>query len=153
MNLYLVRHAEPRLGGSDAERGLTEKGFADIEKTARFAARAGVKAARILHSGKTRARETAEVMGRHLRPAGGVQAGDMVSPSDDPWVWATRVADMEEDLMLVGHLPYMECLVSLLVAGETDARVVDFETGSMVFLKREGGVWSIQWMVTPDALG
>ena len=152
MNLYLVRHAEARLGGSDAERGLTEKGLADIEKTARFAAGAGVKAVRILHSGKTRAKETAEVMGRHLRPAGGVHAADMLSPSDDPWVWATRVADMEEDLMLVGHMPYMECLVSLLVAGETDARVVDFGTASIVFLRREEGVWSIGWMVTPEAL-
>jgi phosphohistidine phosphatase len=153
MNLYLVRHAEARLGGSDAQRGLSEKGFADIEKTARFAAGAGVKVGRILHSGKTRAKETAEVMGRYLKPEHGVGETDMLAPADDPWVWAGRVLSMEEDLMLVGHMPYMECLVSLLVAGETEAKVVDFRMGSIVFLRREEGRWSIGWMATPEALG
>lgn len=153
MNLYLVRHAEARLGGADAQRGLSEKGFADIEKTARFAARAGVKVERILHSGRLRAKETAEVMARHLKPEEGVRETDGLAPTDDPWIWAARVADMEEDLMLVGHMPYMGCLVSALVAGDAGSRVVDFSTGSIVFLKREEGVWLIGWMVTPETLG
>lgn len=153
MNLYLVRHAEARLGGTDAERGLSEKGFAEIEKTARFAARAGVKVERILHSGKKRARESAEVIGRYLKPADGVRETDGLAPTDDPWVWAAKVADMEEDLMLVGHMPYMGCLVSVLVAGDAGSRVADLSTGAIVFLRREEGVWSIGWMVTPEALG
>lgn len=153
MNLYLVRHAEAKLGGTDAERGLSEKGFADIEKTARFAAKAGVKVERILHSGKTRARESAEVMARYLKPEDGVRETDMLSPTDDPWVWAARVADMEEDLMLVGHMPYMGCFVSALVAGDAGSRVVDFGTAAIVFLRREEGVWTIGWMVTPETLG
>jgi len=153
VNLYLVRHGEARLGGTDDARGLSDRGRADIEKTARFAALAGVKVGRILHSGKLRAKETAEAMAAQLKPDDGVAETDLLDPTADPWGWGTRVADMEEDLMLVGHLPYMECLVALLVAGDAGARVVDITTGAVVSLKREEGVWFIRWMVTPEALG
>lgn len=153
MNLYLVRHAEAKHGAGESERGLSEKGAADMEKVARFAAGAGVKVGLILHSGKTRAKETAQILGRHLKPEKGVNESDALTPDADPWVWAERVSDREDDLMLVGHMPYMEGLASLLVAGDINGKVVEFRTGSIVSLRRECGKWSVAWMVTPEIVG
>jgi phosphohistidine phosphatase len=53
--------------------------------------------------------------------------------------------------MIVGHLPFMEKLASLLVAGSEDADIVAFQMGGVVCLERDDvGVWRVRWMVTPD---
>ena len=52
--------------------------------------------------------------------------------------------------MLVGHLPFMSRLASLLLAGEPEAGVVRFQTSGIVCLSREQGEWSLSWAVTPE---
>ncbi len=154
MNLYLVQHAKARDESKDPERHLSKRGREAIRKTAAFAAdRAAVRVERILHSGKTRAQETAEALAEALRPPLGVEATDGLDPMADPKVWAGRLAESEEDLMLVGHLPHMGRLASLLVCGDADNPVVTFQTGGIVCLQRDQeGEWSVAWMVVPEVL-
>src|SRR5947207_394018 len=104
MRLFLVQHAEAKSEEEDPERPLTARGVDDARRVARLAAEeGGVAVTRIWHSGKTRARQTAEIWGQALgAPAEQVEA---LAPLDDPSVWATRLASEEQDLMLVGHLP------------------------------------------------
>jgi phosphohistidine phosphatase len=154
MFLYLVQHAEAKREEEDPQRGLTEKGLSDIEKTASFAERAGVNVSRIFHSGKTRALQTADVLSRHLKPQKGISQSDGLAPMDDPYLWFKRTMDMDEDVMLVGHLPHLARLADLLLYGDTDKGIIDFRMGCIVCLKRaDDGSWSIQWMVTPEIMG
>ncbi len=154
MNLYLVQHAEARLESEDPERHLSERGWADMRKIAQLAAeRLGIGACRILHSGKARARETAEVLAEALRPASDVETADGLEPLADADVWNRRVADSQEDLMLVGHLPHLGKLASLLLCEDEDRTVVAFQNGAIVCLRRdEAGRWSIRWLVVPSIL-
>lgn len=154
MNLYLVQHAEAKPESEDPERRLSERGRAEMGKTARFAAEhLAIRVPRILHSGKTRARETAEALAEALRPASGVEAADGLDPAADAKVWARRLADSREDVMLVGHLPHLARLASLLICGHEDKPVVAFQTGGIVHLRRdEAGRWSIGWLVVPGIL-
>lgn len=154
MNLYLVQHAEPRPESEDPERRLSERGWADIRKMARFAAEhLGIRTERVLHSGKARARETAEALAEALRPDLAVEAVDGIDPMADPRMWASRVADSEEHIMLVGHLPHLSKLASLLLCGDEDKPVVAFQMGGIVCLKRdEAHRWSIGWLVVPGIL-
>ena len=56
MYLYLVQHAESMSKEQDPDRPLTEKGLADINRMARYAAsHLAVDIRRIYHSGKLRA--------------------------------------------------------------------------------------------------
>jgi phosphohistidine phosphatase len=151
MLLYLVQHAEAKSEEEDPQRGLTDRGLADIEGVASFAERVGVKVSQIFHSGKTRALQTAEVLSRHLRPEKGISQTDGLAPMDDPFIWFKRTMDMDEDIMLVGHLPHLARLADLLLYGDTDKGIVDFRMGCILALKRaDDGSWSVQWMVTPE---
>lgn len=153
MYLYLVQHAEAKGEAEDPLRGLTERGLADIKKAAAFVARGGVRVSHILHSGKLRARQTAEALAQSI---GGANAGgqvpaqtDGLNPGDDPNVWAGRIKGMKEDTMLVGHLPHLARLASLLLCGDAGKNVISFVMAGVVCLKQEENGWTVKWMVTP----
>lgn len=151
MRLYLVQHGEAKREEEDPSRPLSEKGLKDVRKMADYASkRLGVKVERILHSGKLRAKQTAEELAAKLKPKGGVEEADGLEPLADPKVWAERLKGMEEDVMLVGHLPHLSKLSSLLLSGDETKEVIRFETAGMACLERdERGLWSLRWMVTP----
>ena len=91
MRLYLVQHGEARSEEKDPERPLTDRGASDVRRVAKLATEAGgVMVERILHSGKTRARRTAEIWAAELGIA--ATEADGLAPMDDPSVWASRVA-------------------------------------------------------------
>ncbi len=107
----------------------------------------------ILHSGKLRARQTAEVLAASLTPGSRPEETDGLEPLADPKVWAARAEKAEGDLMVVGHLPHLERLASLLLTGEEGARPVAFRMGGVVCLEKGEGGWAVRWAVTPDLLG
>ena len=107
MLVYLVQHAEAdRAEGS--KKDLTEKGRLDLESVAHHLKRLNVQVSQIFHSGKTRAQSTAKVLAKHIHPANGVSAAPGLAPLDDPEIWSGRIADLDEDILLVGHLPHLE---------------------------------------------
>ncbi len=151
MNLYLVQHAECKPEQEDPQRSLSDKGTADVEKVAAFAAEhTTIKVDRILHSGKTRALQTAAVLARHLSPVKGVSAAEALEPLADPSAWTARLAEEKEDLMLVGHLPHLSKLAAKLICGDKTKNAVVFQNAGIVCLTRDdSGGWSVYWMVTP----
>jgi phosphohistidine phosphatase len=154
MLLYLVQHAEAKREEDDPERGLTDKGFRDIARTAMIARDRGVRVNRVFHSGKKRAAQTAETVVTYLRPPGGDLQADGLAPMDDPYVWDERLVSLNEDIMLVGHLPHLARLASLLLCGDTDRNCVNFQMAGIVCMKRSGdGHWAIEWMIVPELMG
>jgi len=153
MRLYLVQHGEAKREEEDPARPLTENGRKEVERVAGFLAKTGVKIQRILHSGKLRAAQTAEVLGQHLKPTRGIEKAEALEPLADPGIWIEKVNHMDEDVMLVGHLPHLKKLASLLLTGRDDLEIVKFRYGGVVCLeRRENGLWSILWIIRPDIL-
>src|SRR5688500_9788627 len=62
MRLYLVQHGEAVPEQVDPQRPLSEAGRRDVQAMARLLAGAGIRPTRIVHSGKRRAQETAELL-------------------------------------------------------------------------------------------
>ena len=153
MNLYLVQHGEARSKEEDPQRPLSDTGRADAEKVALFAAQhANVSVMSIMHSGKTRAEQTASVFAEHLKPSAGVSATEGLEPNASPSIWAARLADARDDIMLVGHLPHMARLCACLLTGDSKP-VVRFVNSGIVCLERnEAGDWSLLWAVTPEII-
>ena len=153
MRLYLVQHGEAMEVAADPDRPLTERGTAGVTRTARFLAGCGLGVDEVWHSGKTRARQTAELLAPAVGEAAGLVERAGLSPKDDVAPVAERLAGAGADLMLVGHLPFLGRLASLLLAGDEDADVVAFRYGCVVCLERdETGAWRVLWMLRPDAL-
>jgi phosphohistidine phosphatase len=69
---------------------------------------------------------------------------------DDAAAFAKKI-DASEDIMLVGHLPFMEKLASFLITGYDDRPVVRFQNSGIVCLAKDASAdhWTIQWTLFP----
>ncbi len=153
MRLYLVQHGIAKTKIEDPDRSLTDEGKQQTRRLAAFVQKS-VAVNRILHSGKTRALQTARICAEFLRPRLGVETSKDLDPLDDPGIWAKRLADEKENLMLVGHLPHLSRLASLLLCGDPGIEPVAFRNSGVVCLERNAeGRWSLQWTVTPEVVG
>ena len=56
------------------------------------------------------------------------------------------------NLMLVGHLPFMERLTSHLITGSSENLVFKFQNGGIVCLDQDPGTdtWFIKWALMPN---
>jgi phosphohistidine phosphatase len=146
-----VQHGEAVPEGVDPARPLSPSGQADVARIASFLAAGGVRIGRIMHSGKQRAEQTAEILGAALGSAPEARAG--LDPKDPTGSVAHEAAAWDQDVMLVGHLPFMAKLASRLAAGHEDAGVVAFQPGTIVCLERgEQQRWAIAWMIRPEVV-
>lgn len=154
MKLYLVQHGEAAVRQGESEKSLTEKGISKLLKmTAFMDIHAGFSVGAIYHSGILRARQTAEILAEHINPPVKLQETDGLAPMAQPEIWAERLHDMSEDIMLVGHMPHMSRLPSFLLTGNDETGVVQVHNGGITCLNRDpGNHWSVEWMVTPDIL-
>jgi phosphohistidine phosphatase len=153
MFLYLVQHGEAKREEEDPSRPLSDKGVEDVKGVASYVSRLNLEVKEVFHSGKARAKQTAELLTGNMRIAKGVSQTDGLAPLDDPGVWAERLKGKKESLMLVGHLPHLGKLSSLLLIGDKEKTIIAFKMGGIVCLKRdEVGMWSLQWMITPEIL-
>jgi len=154
MNIYLVQHGKPVSKEEDPDKPLSNQGKEDVERVAAFLTKAGIKVDDILHSGKTRARETAEIMISKLIPGKEPVKKNGLAPLDDVKEIAGEIENGQKDLVLVGHLPHLGRLTSLLITGSDSNTVVDFQQGGVLCLKYSDKekVWAIAWMLVPEII-
>lgn len=150
MNVYLVQHGEAKPEQEDPARPLTERGRQEVERVARATARAGLEVGAIAHSGKLRAHQTAEILAAHLQPSRGVRQLAGLAPMDDPAI-ARQVAEQAGGPeMLVGHLPHLSRLASLLLVGDPAREMIAFRMGGIVCLARDEEQWRLRWILVPE---
>lgn len=153
MDFYLVRHGEAKSEMEDPMRPLSERGREEVERVARAAVEKSiVKVAQILHSDKLRARETAGILARFLHPVDGVHEVEGLGPQDDPLVTKAELEAAESPLILVGHLPHLSRLTSLLVAGDALREIVAFAPAALACLSYEDWVWKVRWSLDPGSI-
>ena len=148
-----MRHGEAGSAEDDARRPLTPAGRAAIERVAWRVAMASVRPDAIYHSGILRAQQTAEILARHLGVPENVRRRDGLQPEDPvPPVaeWLLRLTQEDHGLALVGHLPFLDRLASVLLVGESHAQVLNFQPGTLVNLtpRPGGGGFSVSWMLS-----
>jgi phosphohistidine phosphatase len=153
MRVYLVQHGEALAEEQDPDRPLSDLGREHTKWVADVAARLGVEVAQIRHSGKTRAEETAEILGRALEPAEGVAAVSGLSPLDDVEPVGDELERGADSIMLVGHLPFMERMAGYLLTGDAEQPVIDFTNAGIVCLERHEERWQALWILTPEMAG
>ncbi len=152
MKLYLVQHGDALSKDIDPDRPLSNVGHAEVGQLAELLA-GHMSISRVLHSGKTRAKQTAEIFTAIIAGEFPVEAISGIDPMDSVEDFAIQVKRWNEDILVVGHLPFMDKLVSLLVSGSADKGVVSYTPGSIVFLESvDDGHFQVQWMIRPELL-
>jgi phosphohistidine phosphatase len=152
MHLYLVQHAEALAEEIDPARPLSERGKADVERMATLLRGHVQGLSRVLHSGKTRARQTAEILAQTVAADAAVEPAQSLNPLDDPEPICRRIKASDDDAMLVGHLPFMARLVSRLLTRDPEAEIVAFRPGTVLCLEGKEGAWQVAWMLRPELL-
>ncbi|MCJ7547039.1 MAG: phosphohistidine phosphatase SixA [Deltaproteobacteria bacterium] len=152
MKLYLVQHGEAKSEIEDPDRSLTASGEKEVARVARAAKKMDIKPAKIYHSGKKRAKQTAEIIGAGLQVSDqDLEAVRGLNPNDVVRPWVEKIPKEKKDIMLVGHLPFLDKLTSLLLCGDENARVVLFRYGCMVCLEqKEDSNWAVGWVLKPE---
>lgn len=154
MKLFLVQHAEACAKEVDPDRPLTERGIADAGRLADFLGQAGVRAERVIHSGKRRAVQTAERLAQTIAPGVEFEESGLINPNDNPNAFDWQSESWDQDTLVVGHLPFMARLVAHLVVGDENGPITAFQPGSVVCLELvEDTRWQIDWMIRPELLG
>jgi phosphohistidine phosphatase len=100
----------------------------------------------VWHSGKLRARQTAEAFWRACNPFADFSAARDVQPDDPPsWV-RDRLRGETRDLLLAGHFPHLSKLLAILLSGG-DNEAAAFPPHGMVALETEddGETWKELW--------
>ena len=149
MQLYLVHHGEAVPPSVDPQRPLSEGGRVNVERVAQRAATKGVVPAIIWHSGKLRARQTAEVFRQVCNTSAEFSAARGLQPTDPPdWMVdklaSEALANHARDIMVVGHMPHIQGLLCLLVE-RTSEGTTSFPEHGMVALEMRDSGWVERW--------
>jgi len=149
MNLYLVQHGDAVAEAVDPRKPLTPRGMQTVEELASACSLFGLSAGEILHSGKLRASQSAEILGDALGISTRASAG--LDPLDPVKPFAAECEGWTEPKIIVGHLPFLERLTAYLVAGREEPPVIAFQRGGMVCLEKQGqSDWRILWTFFPN---
>ncbi len=151
MALYVVQHGKSLPKAQDPEKGLSAEGKVETERIADVARGYQVHVSRILHSGKKRARETAEILSLRFSPAGGSESVAGMNPMDDVRTFSDGL-ELEQHIMLVGHLPFLERLIGQMVCGNPDQIVFKLQNSGILCLDRIPEVKNpvIRWALMPS---
>jgi phosphohistidine phosphatase len=150
MAFYIVQHSLSLPKDQDPEKGLAPEGIEDVRRIAEVAQNYGVKVERIVHSGKKRALQTAEILADVLKPGAGIEEIGGINPLDDVAAFAAQV-DFSANTMVVGHLPFLERLTSLLIRGQPEPIVFKLQNGGILCLDRieNQDTPAIKWALMP----
>jgi phosphohistidine phosphatase len=151
MALFLVQHGKSLPKDKDPKKGLSQEGVAETKRIAEVAKSYNVLVSGISHSGKTRARQTAEIFESILKPEQGMQESSGLNPLDDVADFAEKI-DSTANRMLVGHLPFMDRMTSFLITGSLERSVFKFQNSGIVCLDKDSasGFWVIRWALVPN---
>lgn len=147
MNVFLVHHAEAVSPAVDAQRPLSRAGLTHADTLAAVARDAGVKPAEVWHSGKLRARQTAEAYWRTCNPFAAFKMVRGLRP-EDPASWMRDELQAEpHDVMLVGHMPHLPDLLCHLTGN------AQFPLHGIVWLERRAdGTFVEKWRADESTL-
>ena len=154
MRLLLAQHGHALGKDEDPLRALSDEGKQAVEQVAGQLKAGGVRVARVWHSGKLRAEQTAILLAKHVLPGGKPEQVDGIAPNDPVEEFIADADVWQEDTLVVGHLPFMSRLVSLLLVGDAAHGIVEFSPGTLVCLERTSpDTWRLLWMLRPGLQG
>jgi phosphohistidine phosphatase len=159
MNLYFLRHGKAEARSlkwrPDGKRPLTREGAQKVEEVAQGIQALGLSFDLILTSPYVRALRTAEILAEVFGSRKLFETGNLVSDADPKRVIEEineNFASVEE-IVLVGHEPFMSRLISTLISDEAASVAIDLKKAGLCKLsvaKLEfGKCATLNWLLTP----
>jgi phosphohistidine phosphatase len=162
MNLYILRHGiavEHGAAGykNDDERPLTGKGERRMWAIADAIKEMEISFDSIFSSPLVRARQTAEIVAESLKCKKRLELTDTLSPQHSAKPLIEHLQDQRavDDILLVGHEPFLSQFISLLISGNPETSVL-LKKGGFCKLSTEhlkhGKCATLEWLLTPKQM-
>jgi phosphohistidine phosphatase len=147
VTLYLVHHG-PAVGPDvDPRRPLSPAGQGVVDRLAAHIQARGAKPLVVWHSGKLRARQTAEALWRACNPLAELSASRDLQPDDPPEWFRDRLRLEARDVLVAGHFPHLPRLLALLLA-VPDSEGLEFPVhGAVALSTDDGNTWRELWRI------
>jgi len=150
MKLYLVQHGLALSEEIDPKKGLSQQGRLEAKRMAAFLSTKNVKVDVIWHSKKERSYQTAQIFLENM-PGAEILSRDDLNPQDAVENFPVQIQSLNKDLMIVGHLPFLQKLASLLLLASADYGLFTFKNSGVVYMEYKN-TWQVLWIVTPDLI-
>jgi phosphohistidine phosphatase len=163
MNILILRHgiaAEPGAPGleNDSARPLIPKGERRLRAAAAAMRKMELSFDLILSSPLLRAKQTAEIVSAELKLKKRLQFSDALTPGGSVKDLLRQLDELRpapENVLLVGHEPYLSRLIALLVSSSGDA-AIEMKKGGLCKLEveelRHGQCARLAWLLTPSLM-
>jgi len=162
MNLFILRHGlavdHGTPGFSDPDRPLTPEGKSKLRDIAAAMIELELDFDLILSSPYKRARQTAEIVAEKLKAQKKLEFTEALIPQGSTGELINLLKQLDSDaenVLLVGHEPYLSELISLLICGERRSVAVlkkgGFAKLAVTSLK-EGRCAELEWLLTPKQM-
>ena len=132
MKIALVRHGNAAQHPVDDLRSLSPQGRKEAASLPTFFKHQHFSPKKVIHSELLRAKETATIINEGLTSPTHLEEDKDLRPSSNPEIWLHNLMAMDQDLMIVGHMPYMPLLLELLSRDQ-----FMFPTAGAVILERD----------------
>jgi phosphohistidine phosphatase len=149
MFLYIFRHGDAKPEREDPQRGLSDRGREEVTAICGVFSRINPQIEEIWHSGKTRAQQTADILAAGLKIEERVYPRSGLNPNDPLPPLVEELERRESNLAIIGHLPQLGKLISVLLLG-AEQELLDLPSAGLVCLERTGDSWRLNWFLTPE---
>jgi phosphohistidine phosphatase len=163
VNIFILRHGiavEPGTPGikTDAERPLIPKGEQRLRAAAAAMQKMDLSFDAIISSPYLRAKQTAEIVAKILKLEKKLAISSDLIPGGNPQALIRLLNELKpapENVLLVGHEPYLSRLIALLSSG-SPAATIDMKKGGLCKLEAEdleyGHCATLAWLLTPKQM-
>lgn len=149
MKIYLVHHADALTVEQDPLRHLSPKGREQADRLGARLRALGIKPSVILHSDKQWTIDTAVRIAAQLGIEDRTATAAYPIGTDDPVApFIEQAVASGGEVMMCGHVDYLERAAARLVGGDEPRKVVTFKPGNatLACLEGEGEHWVITFM-------
>ena len=152
MRYYFAQHGKALPSDIDASRSLSAEGKQQTQTIAGILKNNNVRITQIVHSGKERAAQTAEIITASL----GIKTSNKMSgmsPNDDARSFVEIISNTDFDnTLFIGHLPHLQKVVSYLLNENASSNFITFQNSAVLCLETDKDKASILWYITPDII-
>jgi phosphohistidine phosphatase len=150
MKLYLIQHGRSLPEEKDPQKSLSPEGKEETRRIAEFLKAKNIEVDGLWHSPKLRARQTAQIITASVFCPETKERDDL-NPLDSVEKFPQEIISLDKNLMIIGHLPFLQKLASLLLSGSETNQFISFKNSGVVCLEHII-TWEVAWMITPILL-
>lgn len=151
MYLYLVQHGISHSKEVDPVRELTPEGMEETKRMSMLLTHHGESHIQeIWHSTKERSKQTAQIISNTLNIPDRILEHNHLSPTDDIKDVYQEINYGDKNIMVVGHLPFLDHLLMKLLNVSREICPIQFRNSAILALKKEGDKWVIEAYISPD---